>query len=117
MVVKIRFARGPVVVRRSGKNSRIALLGSGLLGLFAICFSSLGIWRLCQDVGLAGDFVFADGFLSHWQVWIAAAGLTQYTSWRLSRYARLAREQAGSEAGDGTGSEDPKTPAGLAANV
>ncbi len=77
---------------------------------------SLGVWRLCQDVGLAGDFVFADGFLSHWQVWIAAAGLMQYTSWRLSRYGG-SPAKGGSDAGDGTGSEDPKRPRGLAANV
>jgi hypothetical protein len=113
MVVKIRFGRGPVVARRGGKNSRIALLGSGLLGLFAICFASLGIWRLSQDVGLAGDFVFADGFLSHWQVWIACAALTQYCSWRLSRYARQARELAEAEAVR----DDSKAPASLAANV
>lgn len=113
MVVKIRFGRGPVLARRKGKNSRMAVLGSYLLGLFAICFLSLGIWRLCQDVGLAGDFVFADGFLSHWQVWMAAAALTQYCSWRLGRYARMARElaEAGAEL------EEPKSSTSLAANV
>jgi len=113
MVVKIRFGRGPVVARRQGKNSRIALLGAGLLTMVSICFASLGIWRLCKDVGLAGDFVFADGFLSHWQVWIGATAATQYTGWRLGRYARLARERAEAE----VGSVDPQAAAGLAARI
>jgi hypothetical protein len=113
MVVKIRFGRGPVVVRRQGKNSRIALLGAGLLTMVSICLASLGIWRLCEDVGLAGDFVFADGFLSHWQVWIGATAVAQYTGWRLGRYARLARERAEAE----VGADGPKAPAGLAARI
>jgi hypothetical protein len=113
MVVKIRFGRGPVVARRKGKNSRIALLGAGFLTLVSICLGSLGIWRFCQDVGLAGDFIFEDGLLSHWQVWIAAAALVQYACWRLSQYAKQAREEAKLE----SETEDPKTPASLAANV
>jgi hypothetical protein len=119
MVVKIRFGRGPVVARRKGKNSRIALLGSGLLSMSAICLASLGIWRLCQDVGLAGDFVFADGFLSHWQVWIACAAGTQYCSWRLGQYSRLAREQAEAEMAidDAKSADASKAPASLAANI
>ena len=94
MVVRIRFGRGPVVTRRKGKNSRIAMFAASLLTLISICLLSLGIWRLCEDVHLAGDFIFTDGFLSHWQVWIAAAGITQYSCWRLSQYARRARVTA-----------------------
>lgn len=111
MVVRIRFGEGPMVARRKGKNSRIALLGAGLLTLVAICFASLGFWRLCQDVGLAGDFVFADGFLSHWQVWFAASVITFCACWRLNRYARLAKE-TGAEL-----QEEFKTPATFAAKV
>jgi len=113
MVVKIRFGRGPVVARRKGKNSRIALLGAGFLTLVSICLGSLGIWRFCQDVGLAGDFIFEDGFLSHWQVWIASAAAVQYACWRLSQYARQAREEAKSE----SEAEETKASASLAANI
>jgi hypothetical protein len=88
MVVRIRFGPGPLVTRRKGKNSRIALLAASLLTLASICLGSLGVWRLCQDLDLAGNFVFAQGFLSHWQVWIGAATLVQYCAWRLTRYAR-----------------------------
>jgi hypothetical protein len=94
MVVKIRFGRGPLVARRKGKNSRMAMFASSLLTLIAICLGALGFWRLCGDLGLAGDFVFRDGFLSHWQVWLGAAAILQYACWRLTRYARLANEPA-----------------------
>lgn len=113
MVVRIRFGHGSVVERRQGKNSRIALLAAGLLTLVSICLASLGIWRFLEDVGLAGDFVFSDGLLSHGQVWIAAAFCTYYACRRLSRYARLARERAEAD----SKMEEPKTPPGLPANV
>jgi hypothetical protein len=113
MVVKVRFGRGPLVARRKGKNSRIALLCAGFLTLVSICLGTLGIWRFCQDVGLAGDFIFADGFLSHWQVWIASSGLTWYASWRLSQYAKRASE----DDADADGVEDPEARARLAANM
>jgi hypothetical protein len=114
MVVKIRFGRGPMVARRKGKNSRIALLGAGFLTLVSICLGSLGIWRFCQDIGVAGDFIFQDGFLSHWQVWVASAALTWYASWRLSQYANQAREEAvaASEV-----EEESGAPARIAANM
>jgi hypothetical protein len=94
MVVRIRFGRGPLVTRRPGKNSRIAVLAASLLTLVAICLASFGVWRLCQDLGLASNFVFSDGFLSHWQVWIASSVVVQYACWRLTRYARSARASA-----------------------
>jgi hypothetical protein len=113
MVVRIRFGRGPLVTRRKGKNSRIAMLAASLLTLISICLLSLGIWRLCRDVNLAGDFIFEDGFLSHWQVWIAAAAVTQYLCWRLTRYARLARVRA-----DAMDAREEKQPSpSVAANV
>src|SRR4051812_31538845 len=91
MVVKIRFGRGTMVTRRKGKNSRIAMLAASLLTLISICFASLGFWRLAQDVDLTGGFIYADGLLSHWQVWLFAAVAVQYGAWRLTRYAQLAR--------------------------
>jgi hypothetical protein len=113
MVVKVRFGRGPVVTRRKGKNSRIALLAASLLTLIAICLASMGAWRFFEDVDLAGDFVFADGFLSHWQVWIGSAVLVQYTGWRLTRYARRARADAAAPVPPETETVAPR----IAANI
>jgi hypothetical protein len=87
MVVKVRFGRGPVITRRKGKNSRIAKLAGSLLTLVSISCASLGMWRVGTDLEWAGGFVFPEGFLSHWQVWIGAAVAVQYLAWRLTRYA------------------------------
>jgi hypothetical protein len=93
MVVKIRFGRGAVVSRRSGKNRRLARLAASMLTLVSISCAALGIWRLGSDLAWTGDFVFSGGLLSHWQVWVAAAIAVQYLSWRLARYARQAIPQ------------------------
>jgi hypothetical protein len=63
------------------------MLAASLLTLVAISCASLGLWRMGADLDWAGEFVFRNGFLSHWQVWIGAAVGVQYTSWRLSRPA------------------------------
>src|SRR5665213_2726169 len=119
MVVRIRFGRGPVVTRRQGKNSRIAMLAASLLTLVSICLGSLGIWRLSQDVNLAGDFIFPDGFLSHWQIWIASAAVTQYSCWRLTRYAKTARTlaEAASMGEEKKIGDEKKIQSSVAANV
>lgn len=92
MVVKIRFGRGPVVVHRPGKNSRIAKLAASLLTMGSISCASFGMWRVGTDLGWTGNFVFTEGLLSHWQVWVGAAVAVQYLAWRLTRYARKAIE-------------------------
>ena len=92
MVVKDPLRAGPVVTRRKGKNSRIATLAASLLTMVSISCAALGMWRVGTDLDWAGDFVFPDGFLSHWQVWIGAAAAVQYVAWRLTRYARHSRQ-------------------------
>jgi hypothetical protein len=64
------------------------MLSASLLTLASISCASLGAWRVANDLEWAGDFVFREGFLSHWQDWIGAAAGTQYAAWRLGRYAR-----------------------------
>ena len=60
------------------------------------------------DLDWAGGFVFSEGFLSHWQVWIGAAVAMQYGSWRLARYARRAG-QATDEGNVAKGIRDERT--------
>ncbi len=104
MVVKIRFARGSVV------SSRYAMLAASLLTLAAIGCAALGMWRMGSDLDWAGDFVIQTGLLSHWQVWVGMAALIQYASWKLARYARVARRvQRKHEAATG-GNTQPATP-------
>jgi len=97
MVVKVRFARGPMVSRRKGKNSRIATLAASLLTMVSLSCAALGLWRVGADLDWAGGFVFSDGFLSHWQVWIGIAAAAQYAAWRLTRYAKLVGKQPAEE--------------------
>jgi hypothetical protein len=95
MLVRIRFGRGTSVQRRNRKNARMAMAASTCGTLAAISCGTLGSWRLGQDLGWAGDFVFESGVLSHWQVWLSAAALLQYGSWRLARLGHLREQQAG----------------------
>ena len=90
MIVRVRLGRGAVRSRRAGKNSRIARVTAYLLTLTSISCASFGIWRLGDDLGWAGDFVYKKGALSHWQVWIGAAMVTQYIAWRLTLHSRQA---------------------------
>jgi len=95
MLVRIRFGRGTSVQRRNRKNARMAMAASTCGTLVAISCGTLGSWRLGQDLGWAGDFVFESGVLSHWQVWLSAAALLQYGAWRLARIGHLREQQAG----------------------
>ena len=88
MIVRIRFGHGRRVTRRQGKNGSAARVTASLLELVAICLGIFGFWRLGEDLGIAGDFVFSTGFLSHWQVWMAAGAAIQYACWRLTRYSK-----------------------------
>lgn len=91
MIVRIRFGPGRSFTRRQGKNARAARLLASALSLVSISLAIFGLWRIGQDLGITGDFVFTSGLLSHWQVWIASATCTQYACWRLTRYSKLAR--------------------------
>jgi hypothetical protein len=105
MIVRIRFGHGRPVTRRKGKNSRAARVTASLLGLVAICLGIFGFWRLGEDLGFTGDFVFSTGFLSHWQVWMAAGAATQYACWRLTRYSRQTSNETSELAEDEVATE------------
>jgi len=92
MVEKAGFGRASVKSHEENYG-RMAVLSAGLLTLVAVSCGSLGLWRMGTDLDWAGDFVVANGFLSHWQVWIGAAAAVQYTSWWLVRYAGTLRSR------------------------
>ena len=52
----------------------------------AVAAAALGVWRLGVDPGWTNDFFIADGLLSHWQVWIAAAAAMQASACGLNRW-------------------------------
>jgi len=87
MIVRIRFGKSRPLTGRAGGRAPAARLTASFLSLVAISFGIFGFWRVGQDLGFAGDFVFSSGLLSHWQVWAAAAAITWYAAWWLNRYA------------------------------
>ncbi|HWY47448.1 MAG TPA: hypothetical protein VNX70_08700 [Bryobacteraceae bacterium] len=48
-----------------------------LLTPAAVTALVLGLWRVSADLGWTEDFIIANGFFSHWQVWMALAGVLQ----------------------------------------
>jgi hypothetical protein len=89
MVVTVCFGPGhPSMPNR--RNSPITILSASLLTLVSISCATLGLWRFGTDLDIARNFIFENGFLSHWQVWIGLAVGVQYASLRLNRFARSA---------------------------
>ncbi|MDQ6705732.1 MAG: hypothetical protein M3Z85_07190 [Acidobacteriota bacterium] len=89
MVVRLRLKLGPRIERKPGKNSHLALFAASLLTLASVTCFILGVWRLGSDLGFARPFVIQDGLLSHLYVWLAAAALLQFFSWKLTTYGRI----------------------------
>jgi hypothetical protein len=102
MIVRVRLGRGAAISAREGKNSRIARVTAYLLSLTSISCASFGVWRIGDDLGWTGAFVFKDGAMSHWQVWIGAAIVEQYVAWQLTLHARKAMLQQ-AETAEGSG--------------
>jgi hypothetical protein len=104
MIVRIRFGRGTSRSRRTGKNAHIAVAAATLGTLASISCATLGVWRLGQDIGWAGDFAFTQGVLSHWQVWLSAAAAIQLLCLKLAKYGHMAQgRRSNSEEPDSAG--------------
>ena len=88
MLVRIRFGRGRPVHRGRGKNRKLALALGALLTPGAVMASVLGLWRLAADMKWTGEFGISSGLFSHWQVWLASAGILQRGAWMLNRYGK-----------------------------
>lgn len=88
MVVRIRFARGPKIVKGKRKNQRIAVAVAALLTPGAAMASALALWRLAADLNWASSFAIPSGPFSHWQFWLALAIALQICSRLLNRYGR-----------------------------
>jgi hypothetical protein len=54
----------------------------------ALMALALGVWRLGSDLKWTGEFAISHGIFSHWQVWIAMAGLLETCAAILNRYGR-----------------------------
>ena len=62
--------------------TRVAEFSQEAASLVSVLFLNPGamvalvfaVWRLGQDLGWAGQFLFSEGLFSHWMVWMMLAG-------------------------------------------
>jgi hypothetical protein len=76
------------VRRQGGKNRNLAAAFAALVTPAALMACALGLWRLGADMGFFSDFAIATGIFSHWQVWLAIAGVLQLVASSLNHYGR-----------------------------
>jgi hypothetical protein len=76
------------------RKRELASMLAALLTPSAAMAFVLGAWRLGADLKWTGEFAISRGLFSHWQVWIAMAGLLQTCASLLNRYARGGRGEA-----------------------
>ena len=65
-------------------------MAAALLTPIALMALALGVWRLSVDLNPASQFPISRGIFSHWQVWIAMAGLLWTCASILNRRGRHA---------------------------
>jgi hypothetical protein len=95
MTLRIRLRLGQTLLDRLAKLA--SALAAVLAPAAAMAFV-LGVWRLCADLKWAGEFAISQGVFSHWQVWIALAGVLWICAAILNRYGRI--EEPDSRADD-----------------
>jgi hypothetical protein len=91
MIVRMRLRLGPTFGRSLARNHELASLTAALLTPAAAMALVLGVWRLGADLRWTGAFAISRGLFSHWQVWIALAGLLETCASVLNRYGRRRR--------------------------
>jgi hypothetical protein len=86
MLVRIRLKHGPTVQKKKGKNRKVAVALSLFFTPAALMCSVLALWKVGSDLELTGQFAFAEGMFSRWQLWGTAAAGLQAGAWVLNRY-------------------------------
>ena len=86
MRLRIRLSQGPKVKRVTGKNRHLADAASALLTPAAVLAASLGVWRICAEFQIAGEFAIREGVFSHWATWLLLAALLEGSALMLARY-------------------------------
>ncbi|MGE5645168.1 MAG: hypothetical protein ACM336_05190 [Acidobacteriota bacterium] len=88
MKVRIRLRRDAAMERRIARSRELASVAAALLTPAAVMSLVLGAWRLGYDLNWTGEFAISRGIFSHWQVWIAMAGVLQTCAAILNRFGR-----------------------------
>jgi hypothetical protein len=88
MKLRIRLRVGPDFERKLARNRELASMIAALLTPAAAMALILGVWRIGSDLKWTGEFAITRGVFSHWQVWIAVAGVLETCAYILRRYGR-----------------------------
>jgi hypothetical protein len=88
MKVRIRLRRDAATARQLARTRGVASIAAAFLTPAAAMALVLGAWRLGYDLKWTGEFAITRGIFSHWQVWIAMAGVLQTCAAILNRYGR-----------------------------
>jgi hypothetical protein len=88
MKLRIRLQVGPAFEKQLARNRQFASVLATFLTPLAIMALALGVWRLGSDLKWTGEFAISRGIFSHWQVWLAMAGLIETCAAILNRYGR-----------------------------
>jgi hypothetical protein len=88
MTVRIRMRVGFRSNSAPALPREMASVVAALLTPAAVIALVLGAWRLSADLNWTGEFAISRGLFSHWQVWVAMAGLLQTFASLLNRYGR-----------------------------
>jgi hypothetical protein len=88
MVVRIRFANGPIINKNRGRNRHAALAVAALLDPAAVIALVIGLWGIAAELNWVGSFAISSGFFSHWEPWLAAASGLELCALALNRYGK-----------------------------
>jgi hypothetical protein len=53
----------------------LALAASSILVPAALIASTIAFWGFAAELNWTNEFFISQGFLSHWQIWLASAGV------------------------------------------
>lgn len=96
MIIRIRLGQGKRIGAKR-KPHRFALGMAGVLTPAAVFSAVVGLWRIAAGMNWTGSFAIADGFFSHWQVWLGGGVLLQLCAHLLNRHAKRLETAASSQ--------------------
>ncbi|MBS1834169.1 MAG: hypothetical protein JST65_15740 [Acidobacteria bacterium] len=88
MRIKLRFPPGATVKQTPGKNRHVALAVAALMTPATLVMFVMAMWRLGSDLQMMTEFPITEGVWSHWQMWLAAASMSQLATVLLNRYGK-----------------------------
>ena len=96
MVVRIRW-NSRTEEGEAARLQNVALAMASLLTPAALVAFTMALWSIAADLRWTGDFFISTGLLSHWEIWLAIAGVLLFSARLLDRYGRSAQNYAPDE--------------------